>query len=146
MLETVAATPEPRLLRRVAALLWVAVISIVVSFAFFASSLCITVLLAGVLSILADPIPTYLERWHVSRLFSSALLVLTGVFVFAHAACCSIDRRETDLRRSSFSHSYFQSARGNSTPRLYVGADQPGDRDFRAFPFLRKRLGGSQKQ
>jgi predicted PurR-regulated permease PerM len=71
--------PQPFALRRIAGLLWVVVVAIIISFAFFASSLCITFLLAGFLAILFDPIPTYLEDWHVPRLFSSAVLVVAAV-------------------------------------------------------------------
>ncbi len=81
MLDTAAVKLEPRLLRHVAALLWVIVIAVVVSFAFFASSLCITFLLAAFLAILVDPIPTRLEKWHVPRLLSSAVLVLSGMLL-----------------------------------------------------------------
>ena len=66
---------------RMIALLWVVVLAIVISFAFFASSLCITFLLAGFLAILADPIPTYLERWHVSRSLSSAVVIFCGMLL-----------------------------------------------------------------
>jgi predicted PurR-regulated permease PerM len=66
-------------LRRLIGLLWVVVIAIVLAFGYFASSLCITFLLAGFLAVLTDPIPTALERWHVARSLSSALLVMSGV-------------------------------------------------------------------
>ena len=80
MLDSAAVRSEPpRTLRRVAALLWVVVIAIVVFFAFFASSLCITFLLAGFLAILVDPIPTYFERWQVPRVLSAAVLVCSGM-------------------------------------------------------------------
>ena len=45
---------------RIVGLLWVVVIAIVVAFAYFASSLCITFLLASFLALIVDPIPTYL--------------------------------------------------------------------------------------
>jgi predicted PurR-regulated permease PerM len=66
-------------LRRLIGLLWVVVIAIVLVFGYFASSLCITFLLAGFLAVLIDPIPTALERWHIARSLSSALLVVSGV-------------------------------------------------------------------
>jgi len=72
---------QPRPLVRVVALLWVVVIAIVVAFGFFASSLCITFLLAGFLAILVDPIPSYFERLHVPRLISTAVLVISGVLL-----------------------------------------------------------------
>src|SRR6201981_1857320 len=72
---------QPRPPIRVVALLWVIVIAIIVAFGFFASSLCITFLLAGFLAILVDPIPTYFERFHVPRLISTALLIISGVLL-----------------------------------------------------------------
>jgi predicted PurR-regulated permease PerM len=83
MTDSETTEPQPFLLRRLTALLWVVVIAIIISFAFFASSLCITFLLAGFLAILIDPIPTYLERWHIPRLFSSAVLVISAVLGLA---------------------------------------------------------------
>lgn len=81
MLDSAASKAEPRLLRRIATLLWVIVVAIVVSFAFFASSFCITFLLAAFLTILVDPIPTRLEKWHVPRLLSSAVVVVSGMLL-----------------------------------------------------------------
>jgi predicted PurR-regulated permease PerM len=72
---------QPRPLVKVVALVWVVVIAIIVAFGFFASSLCITFLLAGFLAILLDPIPTYFERLHVPRAFSTAVLVLSGMLL-----------------------------------------------------------------
>jgi predicted PurR-regulated permease PerM len=63
------------------ALLWVMVIAIIVAFGFFASSLCITFLLAGFLAILLDPIPSYFERFHVPRVLSTAVMVVSGVLL-----------------------------------------------------------------
>jgi predicted PurR-regulated permease PerM len=57
-----------RLLGRIAALLWVAVIALAVTFFYFASSLCITVLLAGFPAILVEPILTLLEKSHIPAL------------------------------------------------------------------------------
>jgi predicted PurR-regulated permease PerM len=72
---------QPRPSVRVVALLWVVVIAIIVAFGFFASSLCITFLLAGFLAILLDPIPTYFERFHVPRLISTAVLLISGMLL-----------------------------------------------------------------
>jgi AI-2 transport protein TqsA len=63
------------------ALLWVMVIAIIVAFGFFASSLCITFLLAGFLAILLDPIPSYFERFHIPRVVSTAVMVVSGVLL-----------------------------------------------------------------
>jgi predicted PurR-regulated permease PerM len=81
--------PTSRTARRLIALLWVVVLAIVISFAFFASSLCITLLLAAFLAILADPIPTYFERWRVPRAVSSAVLILAGILLLSVAVYAS---------------------------------------------------------
>jgi predicted PurR-regulated permease PerM len=77
---------------RVVALLWVIVIAIVVAFGYFASSLCITFLLAGFLAILLDPIPTYFERFHIPRLISTAILIITGVLLASFLIYVSYSR------------------------------------------------------
>jgi predicted PurR-regulated permease PerM len=76
----------------VVALLWVIVIAIIVAFGFFASSLCITFLLAGFLAILVDPIPTYFERFHVPRLISTAVLIISGVLLMTMLVYVSYGR------------------------------------------------------
>lgn len=59
-------------------LLWILAISALLAFCFFASWLCITVLLAGFLAILVDPVITYFERLRVPRMLSSALMIIAG--------------------------------------------------------------------
>src|SRR5271154_2505926 len=81
MADNAQSNSQPRSPVKVVALLWVIVIAIVVAFGFFASSLCITFLLAGFLAILLDPIPTYFERWHVPRLLSTVVLVVCGMIL-----------------------------------------------------------------
>ena len=70
-----------RLLGRITALLWVVVIALVVTFFYFASSLCITVLLAGFLAILVDPVLGLLEKLHFPRSAAAALVVVFGMIV-----------------------------------------------------------------
>jgi predicted PurR-regulated permease PerM len=67
--------------RRTVALLWVIVVALLISFALFASSLCITFLVAGFLAILADPIPTYFERWRIPRVLSAAVLIFSSMLL-----------------------------------------------------------------
>jgi predicted PurR-regulated permease PerM len=74
---------QPRPMVRIVGLLWVVVIAIVVAFAYFASSLCITFLLAGFLALLVDPIPTALERFHIPRVVSAGLLICVAVLGIA---------------------------------------------------------------
>jgi predicted PurR-regulated permease PerM len=83
---------QPRPLVRVVALLWVVVIAIVVAFGFFASSLCITFLLAGFLAILLDPIPTYFQRFHIPRLVSTAVLIISGILLVTLLVYVSYNR------------------------------------------------------
>jgi predicted PurR-regulated permease PerM len=56
-----------RLLDRIAALLWVMVIALVVTLFYFASSLCITILLASFVAILVEPAVALLEKLRVPR-------------------------------------------------------------------------------
>jgi predicted PurR-regulated permease PerM len=70
--------PQARPMVRIVGLLWVVVIAIVVAFAYFASSLCITFLLAGFLALVLDPIPTYLERLRIPRVLSTGILIIAG--------------------------------------------------------------------
>jgi predicted PurR-regulated permease PerM len=88
---TQLATPPPPPVR-VVALLWVIVVAIIVAFGYFASSLCITFLLAGFLAILLDPIPTYFERFHIPRVLSTAVLIITGVLLVSFLIYVSYGR------------------------------------------------------
>src|SRR5271169_1889517 len=73
---------QPRLLSRIAWLLWVIVLVLLMAFCFFASSFCITLLLAAFLAILVDPLVTYLESWHVPRSASAGIIIVAGVLFF----------------------------------------------------------------
>src|ERR1700723_1577577 len=73
---------QVRLLRRIRWFLGTLVIGLVLAFCFFASSFCITLLLAAFLAILVDPVVTYSERWHVPRSASAGLLILAGMLLF----------------------------------------------------------------
>jgi predicted PurR-regulated permease PerM len=77
---------------RIVGLLWVVVIAIVVAFAYFASSLCITFLLAGFLALLCDPIPTYLERFRIPRVISTGFLIIAAVLGIAVAVRATYGR------------------------------------------------------
>ena len=56
---------------RIVGLLWVVVIAIVVAFAYFASSLCITFLLASFLALALRSDPDFLERFRIPRVIST---------------------------------------------------------------------------
>ena len=75
-----------RLLGRITALLWVVVIALVVTFFYFASSLCITILLAGFLAILVEPLVSALDKLHIPRPASAALVVVLGMILVSAAA------------------------------------------------------------
>src|ERR1700742_552291 len=83
---------QPRPMVRIVGLLWVVVIAIVVAFAYFASSLCITFLLSGFLALLFDPIPTFLERFRIPRVISTGILIVAGIVGIAAAVHASYGR------------------------------------------------------
>src|SRR6266404_436792 len=70
-----------RLLGRITALLWVVIIALTVTFFYFASSFWITLLLAGFLAILVEPLVARLERLHLPRSASAALVIVLGMIL-----------------------------------------------------------------
>jgi predicted PurR-regulated permease PerM len=78
MMRSSADLLQQRLLSRIAWLLWVIVLVLLMGFCFFASSFCITLLLAAFLAILVDPLVTYLESWHVPRSASAGIIIVAG--------------------------------------------------------------------
>jgi predicted PurR-regulated permease PerM len=74
---------------KIASLLWVVVIALAITFCFFASSFCITLVLASFLSILVDPIVTYFEEWRIPRALSAGLLVIVGMVTLGFLAYSS---------------------------------------------------------
>jgi predicted PurR-regulated permease PerM len=83
---------QARLLSRIAWLLWVIVLVLLMAFCFFASSFCITLLLAAFLAILVDPLVTSLEHWHIPRPASAAIIIVTGMLCFCFLAYASYNR------------------------------------------------------
>jgi len=67
------------LLCRIATLLFILVVGLLTVFGYYASSICITVVLAGFLAILFDPVVALLEKLHLPRGVASAGVVLAGV-------------------------------------------------------------------
>jgi len=78
---TRAAPMQNGLLSQAVLLLWILALSVILAFCFFASSLCITVLLASFLAILVDPLVTRLERLHISRTLSAAIFIFLGTIL-----------------------------------------------------------------
>jgi predicted PurR-regulated permease PerM len=83
---------QSRLLGRISWLLWVIVLSLLMAFCFFASSFCITLLLAAFLAILVDPVISYLERFRVPRSASAGIIVVAGMLFFCFLAYSSYNR------------------------------------------------------
>jgi predicted PurR-regulated permease PerM len=83
---------QPRLLSRIAWLLWGVVLILLMAFCFFASSFCITLLLAAFLAILVDPVVTRLERWHVPRPASAGIIIVAGMLCFCFLTYASYNR------------------------------------------------------
>jgi predicted PurR-regulated permease PerM len=67
------------LLSRIAILLFVLVAGLLTLFGYYASSICITVVLAGFLAILFDPVVVTLEKLRLPRSLAAAAIVLAGV-------------------------------------------------------------------
>lgn len=70
-----------RLLGRITALLWVVVIALTVTFFYFASSFWITLVLAGFLAILVEPLVARLERLRLPRSVSAAVVIVLGMIL-----------------------------------------------------------------
>jgi predicted PurR-regulated permease PerM len=66
-------------LGRIATLLFILVAGLLTVFGYFASSICITVVLAGFLAILFDPVVVKLERLHMPRSVATAGILIAGM-------------------------------------------------------------------
>jgi predicted PurR-regulated permease PerM len=71
--------PSDKLLSRIAILLFILVAGLLTVFGYYASSICITVILAGFLAILFDPVVVILEKLHLPRSVAAAAIVLAGM-------------------------------------------------------------------
>ncbi|HET7109110.1 MAG TPA: AI-2E family transporter [Candidatus Acidoferrum sp.] len=92
MMHSSADLLQQRLLSRIAWLLWVIVLVLLMAFCFFASSFCITLLLAAFLAILVDPLVTYLESWQVPRSASAGIIVVAGMLFICFLTYASYNR------------------------------------------------------
>src|SRR5580700_4059189 len=72
-------SPSDLLLRRIAILLFVLVAGLLTVFGYYASSICITVVVAGFLAALFDPVVVALEKLHLPRGVAAAAIVLAGM-------------------------------------------------------------------
>jgi len=71
--------PSDMLLRRISTLLFILVAGLLTVFGYYASSICITVILAAFLAILFDPVVVKLEKLHLPRGVAAAVVVLAGM-------------------------------------------------------------------
>jgi predicted PurR-regulated permease PerM len=92
MMRSSADLLQSRLLGRIAWLLWAIVLALLTAFCFFASSFCITLLLAAFLAILVDPAVSHLERWHIPRSASAAVIIVAGMLSFGFLTYASYNR------------------------------------------------------
>ncbi|HYW37281.1 MAG TPA: AI-2E family transporter [Terriglobales bacterium] len=78
-----SASPSDMLLRRIAILLFILVAGLLTVFGYYASSICITVILAAFLAILIDPVVVTLEKLRLPRGLAAAVVVLAGMGLIA---------------------------------------------------------------
>ncbi|HET9400014.1 MAG TPA: AI-2E family transporter [Candidatus Acidoferrales bacterium] len=83
---TRAVPGSEKYLARVSALLFVLALGAVTAFCFFASSICITVVLAAFLSVLIDPIVTAMEHMRIPRPLGAAVLLFAGMSAMAYGS------------------------------------------------------------
>ena len=72
-------SPSDGLLHRIATLLLILVAGLLTVFGYYASSICITVILAAFLAILFNPVVVTLEKVHLPRGVAAAVVVLAGM-------------------------------------------------------------------
>jgi predicted PurR-regulated permease PerM len=85
-------SPNRRWLPEIVFLLWILVFALLSAFCYFESSLCITLLLATFLAIVVDPLIVWFERWHISRVVSTAIVILSVTLLIASVAYVSYSR------------------------------------------------------
>lgn len=73
------ASPSEQLLARIATLLFILVAGLLTVFSYYASSICITVILAAFFAILFDPLVVLLQKLRLSRGVAAAAIVLVGM-------------------------------------------------------------------
>jgi predicted PurR-regulated permease PerM len=79
MAQPPSTSASDNLLSRIAILLFILVAGLLTLFGYYASSICITVVLAGFLAILFDPVIVTLEKLHLPRGVAAAGIVLAGM-------------------------------------------------------------------
>src|SRR3984893_1044491 len=79
MAQPSSTSASDKLLSRIATLLFILVSGLLTVFGYYASSICIAVVLAGFLAILFDPVVVTLEKLHLPRGVAAAGIVLAGM-------------------------------------------------------------------
>jgi predicted PurR-regulated permease PerM len=75
--------PPSHWLKQAVFLLWILALALILAFCYFASSVCITVLLAAFLAILVDPLIIVLQRLCIPRVVSAAVVMVAGMVLIA---------------------------------------------------------------
>jgi predicted PurR-regulated permease PerM len=70
---------------RLALPLWIVALLLFMAFCYFASSLCITVVLASFLAIVIDPLITRLQRLRIPRVVGAAVVIVAGTALIGAA-------------------------------------------------------------
>ena len=89
---TRAEFPQDHFVTQLVLPLWILAFALFLAFCYFASSLCITVLLASFLAIVVDPVIMYLERWRIPRMVSSAVVIVAGTLLIGTLIYASYTR------------------------------------------------------
>jgi predicted PurR-regulated permease PerM len=82
---------------QVALPLWVVAILLFIAFCYFASSLCITVVLASFLAIVVDPLIVQIERLRIPRVVSVTVVIIAGTALIGTAMYGSYRQISTAL-------------------------------------------------
>src|ERR1700736_2467261 len=90
-----------KLLSRIATLLFILVAGLLTVFGYDARSICITVVLAGFLAILFDPVVVLLEKLHLPRSLAAATIVLAGMGLIGLLGYMLYGRGDDLCRRTS---------------------------------------------
>ena len=71
-----ARLPRSSRINQIIFLLWIVALAIIITFCYFASSICIALLLSSFFAIVLDPVIVHFERWRIPRIVSSAVLIV----------------------------------------------------------------------
>ena len=97
-----SSTSSPdKLLSRIAILLFILVAGLLTVFGYYASSICITVVLAGFLAILFDPLAVKLERLRIPRSLSRGEYCTRRHRADRPAGLCAVRKSDELCRRNS---------------------------------------------